>query len=322
MTQDCFFGGEGSGSGISQVGYCLVNPAFTSTVSGDGFSVEGAYYCADGARYTSSETGSGLSRSEVWYCDSLDQVYLFHSETVVSSGFTVAAAGFCQPLSFIGGLSGQIMSSVNYCTNITYMGSGASGMNTVMAVCQDPLPVELLSFIAVKSGNSALLLWKTASEINNNYFRIERSADGFDFGNLGIVFGAGNSNQLLEYSFLDATPVSGINYYRLVQVDFDGTEYASQIASLDFETSDDQIGISMYPNPVKTDNILNIVLPPDVQGHMRITDINGRILFSDEVENSQQPIQLKAASDLFNPGVYFISVVTGSSVYSGRFLVQ
>jgi len=321
-AQDCYSGGEGSGSDISGVGYCLSCTAYTSSESGDGFHSEGVYYCADGARYTSSGTGSGLSRSEVWYCDTLGQLFLFHSSTEYSSGFGTSSVGYCQPFSFIGGLSGQVVSSVKYCSNITYMGSDASGWGAAFALCQNPLPVELLSFIAVKTGGSALLLWQTATEINNNYFRIEKSADGFHFSSIGIVFGAGNSNQLLDYSFIDATPVSGINYYRLAQVDFDGTEHLSQVIAIDFSGVSEIDDISVYPNPLSRGNTLNIVVPQEEQGLLQISDINGRIIYSDRVTGGEQPVRLTAWSDLFGTGVYFITFVTESSVYTDRFVIQ
>lgn len=321
-AQDCYYGGTGSGHASSHADYCMINPAFISDISGDGFDFKGVYYCADGARYTSSGIGSGLSRSEVWYCDTLGQLVLFHSSTVYSSGFGTCSVGYCQPFSFIGGLSGQGMSSVKYCSNISFIGSGASGWNTGIAFCQDPLPVELLSFTAVKTGGSALLLWQTATEINNNYFRIEKSVDGFHFSSIGIIFGAGNSNQLLDYSFIDATPVSGINYYRLAQVDFDGTEHLSQVIAIDFSGVSENYNISVYPNPLSWGNTLNIVVTPEEQGLLQISDINGRIIYADRVTGGDQPVRLTTYSDLFDRGVYFITFVTGSSVYTDRFVIQ
>lgn len=322
LAQDCFYGGEGSGSDLSEAGYCLDFMAYTSSESGDGFYSKGVYYCADGARYTSSETGSGLSRSEVWYCDTLGQLLLFHSSADYSSGFTMSSVGYCQPFGFIGGLSGQGMSSVDYCTNITFVGSDASGWSTAMAECLDPLPVELLTFTAVKSGNSALLLWQTATEINNNFFRIEKSADGFYFSSIGIVFGAGNSNQLIEYSFVDATPVFGLNYYRLSQIDFDGSEHQSPIAVLDFLLENESDDISIYPNPIGSESVLNIVLPFDIHGLLNISDLNGRVVYSVNVTEDDQIVRIMMDSDLFRPSVYFISIISGNQIYSDKILVE
>jgi hypothetical protein len=83
-----------------------------------------------------------------------------------------------------------------------------SGINIV------PLPIELLSFNAEAfSSGYVQLNWKTISETNNDYFSIERSADGLNFELMGIVDGAGNSNQILDYSTRDLNPLSGTGYY-------------------------------------------------------------------------------------------------------------
>ncbi|HBG71109.1 MAG: hypothetical protein A2W93_02605 [Bacteroidetes bacterium GWF2_43_63] len=322
VAQDCYFGGSGSGCGLSSVEYCSINTPYTSSMTGDGFDASSMYYCADGARYTSSGTGSGLSSSEVWYCDTLGQLIVFHSSADYSSGFSMSMVGYCQPFGFIGGSSGQGMSSVDYCTNITFLGSDASGWGSVMAVCQDPLPVELLSFTAVKLGGSALLLWQTASEINNNYFRVEKSVNGFDFSSIGIVFGAGNSNQLREYSFVDGAPVFGLNYYRLSQIDFDGSENQSSVVALDFLLENESEGISIYPNPISSESVMNIVLPFDFDALLNIYDINGRLVYSEKVSEDDQCFRVFVDSDLFRPGVYFVSIISGNQIYSDKFLVE
>lgn len=89
---------------------------------------------------------------------------------------------------------------------------------------ENPLPIELVDFSAavVRNETAVLLEWQTASEINNHYFTLERSLDGFNWTEIHEEFGAGNSNSLLRYEYLDEEPVSGISYYRLKQTDFDG----------------------------------------------------------------------------------------------------
>lgn len=87
------------------------------------------------------------------------------------------------------------------------------------------LPVELLSFNGECHENGITLRWITASEINNDYFIIEKSEDGQHYSITGMIDGAGNSNQMLEYTFEDTEPSSSGVYYRLRQVDYDGTLY-------------------------------------------------------------------------------------------------
>ncbi len=83
------------------------------------------------------------------------------------------------------------------------------------------LPIELISFNCDVVGDNILLSWLTAIEINNDYFHIEHSIDGFNWYSLQTIQAAGNSNNTLEYSFMHS-PNSKINYYRLRQIDFDG----------------------------------------------------------------------------------------------------
>jgi len=85
-----------------------------------------------------------------------------------------------------------------------------------------PLPVELLYFEGEKQGTTNVLNWSTASENNSDYYDIEFSRDAYTWYSLGTLPAAGNSTMTLDYSFTDVTPLSTINYYRLVQYDWDG----------------------------------------------------------------------------------------------------
>lgn len=92
------------------------------------------------------------------------------------------------------------------------------------------LPVTLISFEGKNmDGGSYMLHWQTASEIDNDYFSIERSSNGYDFDQIGKIQGAGTTNEIQAYSFEDKRPTRGVNYYRLVQYDFDGRNEASDI---------------------------------------------------------------------------------------------
>jgi beta-propeller repeat-containing protein len=95
----------------------------------------------------------------------------------------------------------------------------------------NPLPVEIVSFSGINEGSKNNLEWVTASEINNDYFSIERSENGSNFKNIGDVNGSGNSTQMTHYSFIDENPLPGVNYYRLKQVDFNNQfKYSQAIA--------------------------------------------------------------------------------------------
>jgi hypothetical protein len=110
----------------------------------------------------------------------------------------------------------------------------------------NPIPSTLLYFKAVKNGLQVDLSWATASEINNDFFTIERTADGLDFQFVAEVDGAGLSVQELFYDVPDLNPMQGISYYRLKQTDFDGTSSYSRLAMISFEKPVDNM---IYPNP-------------------------------------------------------------------------
>jgi hypothetical protein len=108
------------------------------------------------------------------------------------------------------------------------------------------LPVEMTTFTARPEGSFIRLQWSTATEVNNDYFDIERSADGRVFEKIGHVKGASESLTEKSYEFIDKNPLAGSNYYRLRQVDFDGTAAYSPIVSADILMKDH---IVLYPNP-------------------------------------------------------------------------
>lgn len=113
----------------------------------------------------------------------------------------------------------------------TFTINGSSGSNTT-------LPIELLFFNATLSNEHVDLNWSTASELNNDYFTIERSNDGVNWEKINETNGAGTTTQRTNYSAIDERPLQGISYYRLKQTDFDGKYSFSNIASVfvhDFE---------------------------------------------------------------------------------------
>lgn len=95
------------------------------------------------------------------------------------------------------------------------------------------LPVELASFSALEQGRYNLLNWETFSELNNDYFVVERSSDGIQWNPIGEVDGAGQSSEKRSYSFQDFQFDRVVNYYRLKQVNFDGVSDYSEIRKVD-----------------------------------------------------------------------------------------
>jgi PKD repeat protein len=116
-----------------------------------------------------------------------------------------------------------------------------------------PLEVNLVSFTGKKSNKSIELNWKTASEINNNYYDLEKSEDGSKFVKLAKINAKSpNSNEPTDYKFIDEFPFAGINYYRLKAVDLEGKASLSKIISVDFI---EPTFAKIYPNPTKSDRV-------------------------------------------------------------------
>lgn len=111
------------------------------------------------------------------------------------------------------------------------------------------LPVTFSAFTVKAEGCKALLEWQTGMEQNNSHFVVERSSNGNEFTAIGRVGAVGNSNSLNTYRFTDEAPVSGINYYRITQVDFDGKHSSTDIKAIRIQCNGNAVAIKAYPNP-------------------------------------------------------------------------
>ena len=110
------------------------------------------------------------------------------------------------------------------------------------------LPITLTGFNAIARNSVVELYWETEKEVNNDYFTLERSTNNLEFEERTIIQGAGNSNEKIDYSFVDDSPLPGRSYYRLKQTDFDGTFTYSKVVSVSREGTDE--AFSAHPNPV------------------------------------------------------------------------
>jgi hypothetical protein len=159
------------------------------------------------------------------------------------------------------------------------------------------LPIELVKFEPKLKGNNVLIEWATLTEVNNDYFTIQRSIDATNFEDIDFVDGAGNSNRLLNYQFVDETDFSeNLIYYRLKQTDFDGETSYSKIKSVNLNSLI-QNKWSIYPNPVK--EILNL------EGD--VVDIEFRNVLGEAIEINEREKSLIDLSEILN-GTYFVKV--------------
>ena len=181
---------------------------------------------------------------------------------------------------------------------------------------ENPLPVTLTYFNAAKEESVANLKWGTTEEVNNRGFEIQRSADARNWHAIGFVENqsGGNSKGALSYNFTDATPLSGTNYYRLKQMDWDDTFRYSSIAAVKFEG--DKGSLFVYPNPV-VNGSLSLNLPRTGSHRVSVLSISGLEVLS--LRNSGATLDVKSLPS----GVYVLKVVyEGGDVYSKTFVVK
>ncbi|WP_304068183.1 hypothetical protein [Pedobacter glucosidilyticus] len=155
--------------------------------------------------------------------------------------------------------------------NMAFIASLRAYTNTV-------LPITLSSFKPVKETNSIKLIWTTSSESNSDYFEILKSVDGSKFNVVGLVKAAGNSNQILTYSFNDINPVKGNNYYQLKMVDFDRAFEKSIIVSSSFDFEKEDFFLQM--NTESGILSLNILSDKAKIALFEVFDLGGRKLFT------------------------------------------
>lgn len=177
------------------------------------------------------------------------------------------------------------------------------------------LPVELAGFEARAVGRQVALSWKTLTETNNSHFVVEHSTDGKPFLPIGRARGAGTTQAPREYQFLHDEPEAGANYYRLQQVDLDGSATHSDIVAVEMEFPD--APLHLYPTTV--DNTLTIEWQQAPREPLSLTifDLNGRVASSLEITTEGRQAQLSVGH--LPPGTYVLSVPGRRDAQQARF---
>ena len=180
---------------------------------------------------------------------------------------------------------------------------GAVGSNVTFCAANSstqPLPVTLTSFTATPRAEAVLLHWATASELNNKEFVLERSADGRQYQALQTLPGRGTVLTASTYAATDAQPLPGLSYYRLRQVDLNGTRSYSPATSISRTTA-----LSAYPNP--TADVLTLDLRPLPAGPciVRLRSLPGQVVLAQTLAGGQaQSLSLAALP----AGIYLLEV--------------
>ncbi len=173
----------------------------------------------------------------------------------------------------------------------------------------ESLPIELTAFEAYAEQRHNLLKWTTATEENNAYFSIQRSANGQEFIEIGRVNGNGSTKNEINYEFVDNHPLSSLNYYRLQQVDFDGKSSFSDIVGVVRKDVERFGVISFGPNPNNGEMEVIILDEQNSNIDYAITDINGKTLTQNRLTTTEGLNTFRVNITDFPTGIYFISIV-------------
>lgn len=241
-----------------------------------------------------------------------------------TTGSGVNTCPFPAPLPGPGGhWEGLLFGTVNTVTDRVTSAVVASAdlfKDWILVDNSTPLPVTLLNFDTKCESGLTTLNWSTASEINNDYFIIEKSTDAINFFPIGTIQGNGNSNVVINYSFIDNTPNFNIAYYRLKQVDFNGNfEYFDIIAS----------NCNSESNFVVNQIILNdnafqfsVTTSENEKLNIYLYDYRGRLVTNETKIVNKGANQINLNNLQLSNSIYMLNIVGEKNHYSTKIFKQ
>ncbi|MFD1000556.1 T9SS type A sorting domain-containing protein [Ohtaekwangia kribbensis] len=188
--------------------------------------------------------------------------------------------------------------------NLAIQINGPGIPDQIVSCAQTSLPVKLISFTGKETAAGIQLNWTTATEENFDYFEMERADETLAFNTIATaIAGKGDVNVSASYTYTDHTPVQGKNYYRLKNIDLDGSVEYSDVIMVYTSASDNTI--KLYPNP--NDRIFTLELQDDMglPVNLSLVDRLGRDLYQEVISSNTTQIQLPATIET---GIYFVKL--------------
>ena len=201
-------------------------------------------------------------------------------------------------------------------TNNFNIASGANITNIDAGIKTDPVPITLLSFTAVLHNREVFLNWQTTAEYNNQYFDVQRSNDGIHFISIGSVNGNGTTSLPHDYTLTDQHPITGINYYRLKQVDFDARYTYSYIVAV--QLNNPEIVSVYYNNQSNTIEISFNKKQDNVQ--LALYGANGQLLKYSTAEKNINTYSFKLP--VLATGIYMLRVMNDKLAFTKKLYIN
>ena len=195
--------------------------------------------------------------------------------------------------------------------------------NVKVSVYNGVIPVELVSFSGSIINNTINLNWITATELNNSGFDVEKSLDNNNWNKIGFVSGNGTSTEVHNYSFTDQTPFVGTSYYRLKQIDFDGTIEYSNTIEVNYGSVSDFALEQNYPNPFNPSTKIKYSIKEKGNVELKIFDMLGSeiaTLVNEEQTAGHYEVIFNASH--LSSGVYLYTIKSGSFVQTRKMLLM
>ena len=180
-----------------------------------------------------------------------------------------------------------------------------------------PLPVQLLSFTGIRQDQTAKLTWVTTSESNSKVFNVQRSSNGAAFTTIGTVAAQGNTSLTTTYTFTDAQPLTGDDYYRLQQVDINGKFAYSGTVHLNFAGG--ALTLQIDPNPAHSTADLYIGNATQAL-EIQLFNLNGQIIRQWAVPPGQTSLQVDVSN--LAKGLYTVKAISSAGTIVQKLLVQ
>jgi len=181
--------------------------------------------------------------------------------------------------------------------------------NQDFTIEDNPIPVELTAFFALNTNEGVMLKWVTSTETNNSGFSVQRSSDYENYSDVAFVEGNGTTTRPHEYNFVDKISTAGIYYYRLKQIDFDGSYEYSNVIEVDVNAPSEFVLEQNYPNPFNPSTVIKFSLPVDSKVTIDLYNTLGEKvdqLVNKEFSTGNHDVNFDA-SDLSN-GIYFYTL--------------
>ncbi|MFN7013879.1 MAG: T9SS type A sorting domain-containing protein [Bacteroidia bacterium] len=299
-------------------GVTHMNDALTGTLNNSAFVVD-RFWVMENSSYT---TKPNVTMSFTYLCSEAAAPNTITVANLRAQRFNTSISEWEGSLSSSGGLWGT---SDGVCPTGIVSGVTITGADFwrpwTLTDYTSPLPIKLLSFAANCRDGKALIQWSTASEINNDFFTIEKTFDGINFEFVAKIKGAGNSNSIINYSYTDTKPGNGKVYYRLTQTDFDGTTEVFDLISFECGTKSPLDIITVYNN--QGGNVISsFSVPQNGKYLLSIIDARGRLIYHDNLNLVEGFNQVSLNMQEPSTGIYFIRLSNESEQISKKFFIR